>query len=281
MMTEAIERVEAALSEARQSLEQALYELEKLPGADAGPDGFVVHALSDFLTVTGSTVELLRLSLAGHPDPQIDLWLGALQRATEVMTQMLRQLKGASSARDTTPRYEKVDLALMAQRFCLVYQHRADKKQIRIIAGSTADVPPAWTDRVLLSVVLENLLSNAVKYSPPGKMIWVQVSGDPAGVVCSVRDEGPGLSPEDQAQLFRRGVRLGPQPTGGEPSTGFGLAVAKEFLERLGGAIWCESLEGQGSCFSLRVPRYREQVTGAGSLPDPRREINKPDLPSR
>jgi signal transduction histidine kinase len=272
MMSEAIERVEAALSQARQSLEQALYELEKLPGADAGPDGFVVHALSDFLTVTGSTVELLRLTLASHPDPQIDIWLDSMQRATDVMTKMLRQLKGASSARDTTPRFEKVDLALMAQRFCLVYQRRADKKQIRIFAGSTVDVPPAWTDRVLLSVVLENLFSNAVKYSPPGKVIWVQVCRDPAGVVCSVRDEGPGLSPEDQAQLFQRGVRLGPQPTGGEPSTGFGLAVAKEFIERLGGTIWCESLAGQGSCFSVRVPRYQGQDSGAGGLPEVRRE---------
>jgi signal transduction histidine kinase len=270
MMSDAIERVEAALSEARQSLEQALYELEKLPGSDAGPDGFVVHALSDFLTVTGSTVELLRLTLARHPDPQIDIWLDSMQRATDVMTQMLRQLKGASSARDAAPRFEKVDLALMAQRFSLVYQRRADKKQLRIIAGSTGDVPPAWTDRVLLSVVLENLFSNAVKYSPPGKLIRVQVFGDPAGVVCSVRDEGPGLAPEDQAQLFRRGVRLGPQPTGGEPSTGFGLAVAKEFIQRLGGSIWCESLAGQGSSFFVRVPRFQGQDTGGAGLSEAR-----------
>ena len=117
--------------------------------------------------------------------------------------------------------------------------------------------------------MLENLLSNAVKYSPSGKRIWVQLSAELDGVVCSVRDEGPGLSDEDQAKLFHRGAQLTPKPTGGESSTGYGFAVAKELIESLGGTIWCESVLGQGSCFSFRLPRYQEQLHG------PVRDINK------
>jgi signal transduction histidine kinase len=83
------------------------------------------------------------------------------------------------------------------------------------------------------------------------------VRRDQDSVICSVQDEGPGLSQEEQAQLFQRGVRLSPVPTGGEPSTGYGLAVAKELSERLHGAIWCVSAPGQGACFLFRLPPHQ------------------------
>jgi two-component system, sensor histidine kinase LadS len=73
-------------------------------------------------------------------------------------------------------------------------------------------------------------------------------------VVVTVADGGPGLSPEDQARLFQRGVCLTPRPTAGEPSTGYGLAVAKDLAARLGGELWCDSVLDQGCAFSLRLP---------------------------
>jgi signal transduction histidine kinase len=122
-------------------------------------------------------------------------------------------------------------------------------------------------DRVAVAAVLDNLLSNAVKYSPPGTAVHVQVRGEGDGVVCEVRDSGPGLSPEDQARLFRRGVRLTPTPTSGEPSSGYGLAVAKELVEGLGGRIWCESAVGHGSCFAFRLPADRATAQGIARAP--------------
>jgi signal transduction histidine kinase len=113
--------------------------------------------------------------------------------------------------------------------------------------------------------VLDNLLSNAVKFSPPQKRIWVRVTAEPADLVCTVQDEGPGLSAEEQARLFQRGVRLSPVPTGGEPSNGYGLAVAKELLEKIEGEIWCESQPGQGASFSFRLLMYSEERHGAAA----------------
>jgi signal transduction histidine kinase len=108
-----------------------------------------------------------------------------------------------------------------------------------------------------------------VKYSPLGKRVWVRVRPEAEHVVCSVQDEGPGLGPEDRAKLFQRGVRLSAVPTGGEPSTGYGLAVAKELVSQLGGEIWCDSQPGQGACFSIRLPVWREggNEPGSGSSP--------------
>ena len=190
------------------------------------------------------------------------MWLESVKHATELMTHTVSQLISASVTPGTELRFEKVDLPLLVQRICTYYQRIADRKTIRVNVDSAADVPPVWTDRVAVAAVLDNLLSNAVKYSRPGKQVWVRVRGESGGVVCAVRDDGPGLSREDQARLFQRGVRLAPRPTGGEASTGYGLAVAKELSDQLGGELWCESELGHGCSFSVRVPVYQDALPG-------------------
>jgi signal transduction histidine kinase len=67
------------------------------------------------------------------------------------------------------------------------------------------------------------------------------------------------LDAAEQARLFQRGVRLSPQPTAGEASHGYGLAVAKELLDLVGGSLWCRSAPGQGACFAFRLPAYQGQ----------------------
>ena len=105
-----------------------------------------------------------------------------------------------------------------------------------------------------VAAVMDNLLSNAVKYSDHGRKILVSIYRDADAIKCSVLDGGPGLSAEDQARLFQKGITLSSVPTGNEPATGYGLAVAKELIDLQGGTIWCESQIGQGACFSFRLP---------------------------
>jgi signal transduction histidine kinase len=123
------------------------------------------------------------------------------------------------------------------------------------------DVPVIRTDRVVTSAILDNLLSNAVKYSPKNKRIWVRVRSERGGAVCSVQDEGPGLTREEQSRLFQPGVRLGSVPTAGEPSVGYGLALAKRFADALGGEISCTSTKGEGATFAFWLPTRHEQAS--------------------
>jgi signal transduction histidine kinase len=197
---------------------------------------------------------LIMFHLADHPDPQLRIWLEGVQHATDLMTRTVSQLLSASTTTEPKLRFEMVDLPILVQRACDYYQRMADRKTIRVIFDSTVNDPLVWTDRVGVAAVLDNLLSNAIKYSQPTKNVWVSIRSEKGGTVCSVRDEGPGLSQEDHAKLFQRGVRLAPRPTGDEYSRGYGLAVAKEMVEKLGGQIWCDSVLGQGSCFSFRLP---------------------------
>jgi signal transduction histidine kinase len=150
---------------------------------------------------------------------------------------------------------DNVDLGRLTTRCSAFYQHMADTKRIRISCDAPAGVSVVRTDRIAVAAVLDNLLSNAIKYTPAGGHVTVTVAADGTHAVCSVRDTGPGLSEEDQGRLFQRGTRLSSVPTGGEPSAGYGLAVAKELVNRLGGEIWCESHLGSGTCFAFRLPR--------------------------
>jgi signal transduction histidine kinase len=264
-MAEPKERVASAIAKAQAELVEALSDLEKIPAFDPGSVAFVAHALNNFLVVTGGTVELIALHLGDRADTQVQVWLEGLRHAADLMTRTVSQLVNASASTGAHLRLEKVDLPLLVQRACTYFQRAADRKTIRIVVEPAAGVPPVRADRVLTAAVLENLVSNGIKYSRPGKQIHVRVRGDADWGVCEVRDEGPGLSPADQGRLFQRGVRLTPTPTEGEPSTGYGLAVAKELVEKMGGVIWCESVLGQGCCFSFRLPAYQEPEPGPGS----------------
>ena len=253
------EQIAASIVTARADLEQALDDLGKLPALDWGTFRYINHTLGNYLNITAACVHLLGVDLADHPDPEVHLSLETLERTTDLMTQLQRNLTNASATTETPLAREKVDLGRMVTRASSFYSRVAEQKQIQFLREAEPPAALAWADRIAVATVLDNLLSNAVKYSPPDKRVWVKVTAEPGHVVCTVRDEGPGLTPADQARLFQRGARLGNVPTGGEESTGYGLAIAKDLLDRLGGTIWCESQPGQGASFSFRLPAHSEQ----------------------
>lgn len=251
-----------SLQTAQAELEKALANLAQLPAFDASHVRFVAHTLNNYLTVTAACVNLLKLRLKDYQDEQIHTWLEGLRHATALMMNTTLQLMNTPSAEGEQFIREKVDLPTLVQRACNYYQLAAEHKQIAISFEANVQSPFVWADRVAVAAVLDNLLSNAVKFSPHQKQVWVRVTAEPAHLLCTVQDEGPGLSAEEQAMLFQRGIRLSNMPTGGEPSTGYGLAVAKELIAKLDGDLWCESERGLGASFSFRLPVYSEEQHG-------------------
>jgi signal transduction histidine kinase len=244
----------AAIARAQASLEQAVAELDKLPALDGRSIALTAHALNNFLTVSVAVVDLLLEVLRDHPNRQVQAWLEGLAHSSDLMTHTVSQLMSNSTGAEISLRWEDIELPRLVEKACAYYRRHAAQKHIELRFSAASDVPIVRTDRVVVAVVLDNLLSNAVKYSPAAKRIWVQVHAERGGVACSVRDEGPGLSAEEQTRLFLPGVRLGPVPSAGEPSSGYGLAIAKRFIDQLGGELRCESTSGLGATFSFWLP---------------------------
>lgn len=248
-----------AISRAQIDLERAVAEIDRLPALDVHAVALAAHALSNFLTVSRGVVDLLIPLLQGHPDRQVTLWLDGLAHASDLMIHTVSHLMNNAVGVQASLRLEDVVLTRLVDRACAYYRRSAAQKHIEVVFSASMDVPLIRTDRVLVAAILDNLLSNAVKFSPPDRSIWVEVRRERDGAVCDVRDEGPGLSSDQLARLFQPGVRLGTTPSGGEPSSGYGLAVAKRFADRLGCALTCTSVPGHGAMFSLWLPSVPPQ----------------------
>ncbi|MFU2207685.1 ATP-binding protein [Solidesulfovibrio sp. C21] len=129
----------------------------------------------------------------------------------------------------------------------------ASGKGIRLEIA-TRPLPPMEIDADLVARLLDNVLSNAVKFSPMRSVVRVEMDAAAQEAVVRVRDQGPGILPEERARLFKPFERLSAKPTAGEKSLGLGLAIAEGIVAAHGGRIWVESLPGQGASFCFALP---------------------------
>jgi len=249
-------RVAASIEKARADLERALADLDRVPVSDPAAIGYIAHALNNYLTVATAVVEMLQLSLHSQAQPEVTAWLDGLHHLADLMQHTVGKLLRASpSAFPLKPDF--VNVSLLLERACQYYERVARGRQIDLVCRSAGDVPLAWADRVAVAVIADNLLSNAVKFSPAGGTIHVQVMSDAQYVACCIQDEGPGLSLADRQRLARSEFPLGDKERGAAPSTGFGLAIVKDFLDRMGGTLSCEGEAGGGARFTFRLPASR------------------------
>ena len=135
------------------------------------------------------------------------------------------------------------------------YKEKAQQKLIKIYLPTTETTYKALLDKNYTLQIIENLLSNALKFSPPKKNIFIELSNHQNKVKITIKDEGPGISTEDQQKLFGKFQRLSARPTGGETSVGLGLSIVKKFAEAMNGKIWCESTLGQGASFIVEFQK--------------------------
>jgi signal transduction histidine kinase len=157
-------------------------------------------------------------------------------------------------ALDITIRHEPVEIVELVEEVIEAGQPLAEKKkQVIRISRPPSFVINGDTDR--LREAIDNIVGNAIKYTPIGGKIDVEVASVGGEALIRVRDNGPGLSPEDQGRLFGRFQRLSAKPTGGESSTGLGLSIAKQIIDLHGGRITAESGgAGKGTTFAIMLP---------------------------
>ncbi len=136
----------------------------------------------------------------------------------------------------------------------------ARKKQITIERTLPDNFPSLFGDKDLLKVAIINLLGNAVKYTPDFGRISFGLSDDGDAAVFEVADTGYGINPEDLPRIFDKFYRSEDPRVAEQTGSGLGLGITSEIIHLHGGEIGVESESGQGTHFSVRIPKEEYQI---------------------
>jgi signal transduction histidine kinase len=154
-----------------------------------------------------------------------------------------------------TLRPEPTDLTPLIQRVVSIASPLAwQASRIQVTSDLPEDLPLAVADAGRLEQVLRNLVHNGVRHTPPGGIVAITAQAQPKQVWIEVRDTGEGIPPETLPHIWERFYR-GSGKEGHESRAGLGLALVKELSEAMGGTVTVESVLGQGSHFTIRLPR--------------------------
>ncbi|RKG95802.1 sensor histidine kinase, partial [Corallococcus sp. CA047B] len=219
------------------------------------------HELRTPLTPLKATLELLiRQSEAGqelNPERQRATF-ARLNRQVDRLTRLIGDMLDVSRLQSGrfTLTVAPMDLGALAQEVVERIQSSRPERQGLL----SLELPPAplvgrW-DEQRLDQLLTNLVENALRYSPPETPVRIRVVEEPDGVRVDVEDRGIGIPEESVSQLFTPFYRARNATEHYAGGLGLGLAICREIVERHGGRIQVTSAgPGQGSCFTVRLPR--------------------------
>jgi signal transduction histidine kinase len=147
----------------------------------------------------------------------------------------------------------EIDIIELTFGICDIYHERAKVKGITIHFDPQLEHLSVLGDRRLLQQVLDNLVSNAIKYSPHNKNVYIRLLSNSQVARFEIKDEGIGIKEEEKHKLFGKFSKLSTLPTGDESSSGLGLSIVKQYVEVMGGRVWCESTYGEGASFFFEL----------------------------
>jgi two-component system OmpR family sensor kinase len=226
---------------------QAALETERRLIADAS------HELRTPLTNLRGTVEvaLRRPRQAAEYEQTLRECRAEIERLCRLVEELL--VLSRADAGQLSLSAAPLDLVSLARAAVRAHAPRAAEAGVELVLAAEGDAVVAG-DADRLRSLIDNLLDNALRHAPRGSAVEIAVGRAGAEAVLSVRDQGPGLSPEQQAHVFDRFYRVDPARQRHSGGAGLGLAIAKVVAEAHGGRLGVESTSGSGATFILRLP---------------------------
>lgn len=226
----------------------------------------ISHELRTPIASIRAHVESISLALDDEGTPalsngELRSYLGIVEREAERLGTLIDEL--LALARSETDKLQltiaPVDAVGVIDE---VYQALAPlaqrERQVLLVRNVPPDPPPLLADRQRLVQVLLNLVRNAITYTPAGGIVSVMVQqADQDHLVLAVADTGSGIAPAEIERIFERFYRTDASRDRASGGFGLGLAIVRELVEAMGGAITVESTLGEGSCFAVRMPIAR------------------------
>ena len=213
----------------------------------------LAHELKNPLTAIIGHLELLETAEDGR---LTDRSLAAIERGATRLSDLVEDLLVLSKVGDPHRALVPVpvDLADVVNNAAELLEAAAAKQGVHLDLVGTGEKVSAYGDAAELDRVVGNLLGNAVKFSPAGGTVTCSVEAVDGSVVLRCTDQGIGISPADQANLFTEFFRSTNPMALEIPGTGLGLTIVKRIVERHQGAIGLDSEVGRGTTFTVTLP---------------------------
>jgi len=221
----------------------------------------VSHELRTPLTcIKGFTETLLEGAME---DPDLTKrWLNTILTETSRLERLIKDLLDISmmEADQIELSVTTCDLSALVEHTVSVLTPRAESQDIKIHLELPEQAPQWRLDHDRISQVLLNLIDNALKYSDPGTNVYVRLYFSAERATIEVEDEGQGIKESELPKVFDRFYRVEESRATRFGGRGLGLAIAKHLVEAHGGELSAASVFGEGSKFTLALPRIEDLV---------------------
>ncbi|ATB51426.1 ATP-binding protein [Corallococcus macrosporus] len=246
----------AATARARQEERRRAEALAELDRAKTAFFSNVSHEFRTPLTLMLGPVE------DGLQDPDEPLGPRQRQRQVTVHRNGLRLLKLVNTLLDfsrieagrTRATFAPTDLGALTADLASAFRSTVERAGLKLVVSCQPMPEPTWVDRELWEKVILNLLSNAFKFTFTGE-IRVACAAHDDGVEVAVTDTGTGIPEAELPRIFERFHRVQGARGRSYEGSGIGLALVQELVKLHGGSLSARSVEGQGSTFTVRLPR--------------------------
>lgn len=222
----------------------------------------VSHDLRTPLTTIQGYVDLLHR--VGPLTEQQQDFISRVQRSLSSITDLVGDLLdiGRIEAGFDLEMTE-IDLEPVITQAVAELRAEAEAKDQSLQVRLPVELSPVKGNARRLRQVLSNLVSNAVKYTPSEGNILVEASEGKGHITITVTDDGIGIPLADQPYVFDKFFRVDAPETFDVPGTGLGLSIVRSVVEKHGGRVWVASRPGEGSTFTVLLPKQREMGRGS------------------
>lgn len=211
------------------------------------------HELKTPVTSLKAYTQLLLMEAAKSGHDKREVMLGKMDAQINKLTSLINDLLDTSKLQNGQLVYNKQPFMFNDMVAEIVEEIQLTTSANQLIVKNK-DKAQVNADRDRIGQVLSNLLINAIRYARNSKQIIIEVNKKGQQVICSVRDFGDGIKPDQQERIFERYYRVSGNNLHTYPGLGLGLYISKEIIERHDGKIWMQSENGSGSTFYFKLP---------------------------
>jgi two-component system, chemotaxis family, CheB/CheR fusion protein len=217
------------------------------------------HELRTPLNAMIGLAELVETEVIGPTNTKQKEHLGRIRRSAWRLVDMVNDILAFSESEAgwEKPMMMEADLVLVAHDALSTLDGATIAPKRELNLHVVEEAVPAITDAGRVRQIIINLVGNAIKYAEGS--VDVELEAYPEWVEFHVRDRGPGIPPDQLERIFQPFVRLQATTSRSSGGTGLGLAISRRFARLLGGELTVESVVGEGSTFTLRLPRFPDR----------------------